>query len=240
MFHRLSLAISLSLFLGWLLITIGGGLLQAGGTTSLDELATSGVVLAIPGAALFLLLAVAALGWIRAVGLTVSHNNRTLLVPSLAVAILVALSAAAGLPATDVLLLLVVNTAFVGISEELAFRGVLLSSLLGRMSVRRAVLISAVVFGAVHSFNAILTGEIAQALSQSVIAVGMGIWAGVLRVRTGSLVGPMVLHALWDLALFSVLTAATGSALASVTSVLAIVFVIILGIWGYRQLGRTA
>lgn len=240
MLHRLSLAISIPLFLSWLLITIGGGLLQAGGTTSLDELASSGIVFAIPGAALFLLITLIALGRARSVGLAASRDNRVLLVPSVAVTILLALSIASGLPTADIFLLLVVNTAFVGISEELAFRGVLLSSLLGRMSVRRAVLIGAVVFGAVHSFNAILTGEIVQALSQSVIAVGMGIWAGVVRVRTGSLVGPMVLHALWDLALFSVLTAAAGSALASITSLLAIVFVAILGTWGYRQLGRAA
>jgi membrane protease YdiL (CAAX protease family) len=89
----------------------------------------------------------------------------------------------------------------------------------------------------VHSFNAFLTGDLGQAVTQSVIAVGMGIWAGTLRVKTGSLLGPMLLHALWDLALFCVLAAATGSGLAAATSLLAILFVFVLAVWGWKQLG---
>ena len=237
MSRRPSLIIALLLVVSWMAITIGGGLAQAGGTTALDELATSGIVFAIPAAAAFLLAAVAAFGWTRSIGLARSHANRILLVPSLAVATLLALSAANGLPANEILLLLVVNTAFVGISEELAFRGLLLSALLGRFSIRRAVLIGALLFGVVHSFNAFLTGDLGQAVTQSVIAVGMGIWAGALRVKTGSLLGPMLLHALWDLALFCVLATATGSGLAAATSLLAILFVFVLAVWGWKQLG---
>ena len=39
----------------WVVITIGGGLLQAGGPSSLDGLVSGGIVWAIPLAALFLL-----------------------------------------------------------------------------------------------------------------------------------------------------------------------------------------
>ena len=221
----------------WVGITIGGGLIQAGGPSSMDELVSAGVVWAIPLAALFLL--VAYRGKWNQLGLVPPASWRAARPVVIAVALLLVLAAANGLPATSVLLFLVINSMAVGISEELAFRGVVLRALLGAYPVRRAVLISALAFGAVHSLNALMTGEVLPALMQSCIAVGMGMWAANIRIRTGSLYPSMLLHGLWDLALLVVISGVAGSPLSIVVSASAIVFAIGLGVWGWRTVGST-
>lgn len=222
----------------WVGITIGGGLVQAGGTSSVDKLASEGIVWGIPVAALFLLIAYR--GKWSQLGLVEPTSCRPALPAVLAVALLMALAVANGLPATSVLIFLVVNAMAVGISEELAFRGVLLRALLGTYSVRRAVLISAVSFGAVHSLNALMTGELVPALFQSCLAVGMGMWAANIRIRTGSLYLPMLLHGLWDLALLIVLNGVAGTTLSLAVSVAALIFAAGLGVWGWRSVGAQA
>jgi membrane protease YdiL (CAAX protease family) len=238
MLRRPSLAAAITLLVAWTVITIGGGLLQAGGQAGLDELVTAGVVWGIPASAALLLAATALRGWRRTLGLVAPTAWRPALVPVLAVTLLLGLSAVSGLPAPATLLLLTVNAAFVGLSEELMFRGVLLSALLARLSVRRAALIGAIAFGAIHSTNAIVTGDLGSAIAQSVMAVGMGLWATAIRIRTGSLLVPVVLHALWDLALFSVLATGEDARLAVAVSGAAVLLIPVLGIWAWRQLGR--
>ena len=222
----------------WVGITIGGGLVQAGGTSSVDKLASEGIVWGIPVAALFLLIAYR--GKWNQLGLVAPTSWRPALPVMLAVALLMALAVANGLPATSVLIFLVVNAMAVGISEELAFRGMFLRALLGTYSVRRAVLISAVSFGAVHSLNALMTGELVPALFQSCLAVGMGMWAANIRIRTGSLYLPMLLHGLWDLALLIVLNGVAGTTLSLAVSVAALAFAVGLGVWGWRSAGAQA
>jgi len=219
----------------WVGITIGGGLIQAGGPSSMDELVSAGVVWGIPAAALFLLAAYR--GKWSQLGLVAPASWGAARPVIVAVALLLGLAVANGLPALNVLLFLAINSMAVGVSEELAFRGVVLRGLLGRHPVRRAVLMSAVAFGAVHSLNALMTGEIVPALMQSCIAIGMGMWAANIRIRTGSLYPPMLLHGLWDLALLIVISGVAGSPLSIVVSGLAITLAIGLGVWGWRSVG---
>ena len=219
----------------WVGITIGGGLLQAGGPSSMDELVSAGVVWGIPLAALFLL--VAYRGKWHQLGLTAPASWSAARPVVIAVALLLVLAIVNGLPTTSVLLFLVINSMAVGVSEELAFRGVVLRALLGSYPIRRAVLISALAFGAVHSLNALMTGEVVPALMQSGIAVGMGMWAASIRIRTGSLYPSILLHGLWDLALLIVISGIAGSPISVVVSVLALVFAVGLGVWGWRTVG---
>ena len=222
----------------WVGITIGGGLLQAGGPSSMDELVSAGVVWGIPLAALFLLITYR--GKWNQLGLVAPASWRAARPVVIAVALLLILAAANGLPTTSVLLFLVINSMAVGVSEELAFRGVVLRALLGSYPIRRAVLISALAFGAVHSLNALMTGEVVPALMQSGIAVGMGMWAASIRIRTGSLYPSILLHGLWDLALLIVISGVAGSPISIVTSVLALVVAVGLGVWGWRSAGAQA
>ena len=221
----------------WVAITIGGGLIQAGGPSSLDELVSAGVVWGIPLAALFLLITYR--GKWSELGLTAPSSWRAARPVVIAVALLLVLAIANGLPASSVLLFLVINSMAVGISEELAFRGVVLRALLGAYPVRRAVFVSALAFGSVHSLNALMTGEVVPALMQSCIAVGMGMWAANIRIRTGSLYPSILLHGLWDLALLIVLNGVAGSPLSIVVSAAAIIFAASLGVWGWRSVGVT-
>lgn len=238
MSERLSLIGALGALLVWTTITVGAGIVQAGGSASLDELTSRGIVWGIPVAGAFLLLAYARRR--DEIGITMPIAWRPALVPSIAVALLLGLALVGGLPDATTLFLLALNTAFVGLSEELMFRGVLLGALLGRTGVRRAVILSAIAFGGVHSLNGLITGEIGSALAQSLIAIGMGCWAASLRLRTGSLLAPVVLHGLWDLALLSVIVAGASVELTLVVSVSAIGFAVGLGVWGWRTLGAHA
>ncbi len=201
----------------------------------MDELVSIGVVWGIPLAALFLLVAYRS-KW-RHLGLVAPASWSAARPVVIAVALLLVLAIANGLPTTSVLLFLVINSMSVGISEELAFRGVVLRALLGSYSIRRAVLISALAFGAVHSLNALMTGEVVPALMQSCIAVGMGMWAASIRIRTGSLYPSILLHGFWDLALLIVISGVAGSPLSIVVSAAAIIFAVGFGVWGWRSVG---
>ena len=138
------------------------------------------------------------------------------------------------------LLILLVNSCAVGLSEELMFRGVIFGALRERLTLSRAVLLSALAFGSIHSLNALITGEIVGSLLQSCIAVGMGLWAASLRLRTGSIYPSIVLHALWDLALLIVLAHGTTSGLSGAISLIAIIGALVLGIWGWKSATRFA
>ncbi len=86
--------------------------------------------------------------------------------------------------AADTVLLLVGVAVFVPIVEETAFRGFLADWLARRLRPWAAVLISAALFGVIHGFTAALP-----------VAV-IGLVCGWLRLRTGGLWLPIVLHGL--------------------------------------------
>ena len=74
--------------------------------------------------------------------------------------------------------------------EELFFRGFLFSALINKTTVRRAILISAVLFGV---FHVVVTS--ALALERFVPSTCMGIVLGWVCWRTGSIFPGMLLHA---------------------------------------------
>jgi hypothetical protein len=65
------------------------------------------------------------------------------------------------------------------------------------------VLVSAA-FGLVHVLNALLTGELAAAGVQAINAFMSGSAFLALRIRTRSILPVMVIHGLWDFAVFLV------------------------------------
>jgi membrane protease YdiL (CAAX protease family) len=91
----------------------------------------------------------------------------------------------------------------VPVGEELVFRGLLLGWLLAKLSdryaprtaARLAILFSAIAFGSAHASN-VLFGAGDFAVVQVLAATVLGLVFGALRVRTGSLVAPIALHAL--------------------------------------------
>ncbi|MFY2762743.1 CPBP family intramembrane glutamic endopeptidase [Arenimonas sp. MALMAid1274] len=105
------------------------------------------------------------------------------------------------------LLLLVVGTLLVGFCEEMVTRGVLVVSLRsGPRSEAWVWFWSSALFGLLHATNAFF-GIGAVALLQVVAAFCVGTGLYLLRRFTGTLLVPIVLHALWD---FSTLASSQG------------------------------
>jgi membrane protease YdiL (CAAX protease family) len=92
----------------------------------------------------------------------------------------------------------------VPVGEELVFRGLVLGILLTQLrrrfgdaaGARLAVVHGALAFGAAHASNAIFGVTAPFAAVQVVLATALGLALGHLRVRTGSLIAPVLLHAL--------------------------------------------
>jgi membrane protease YdiL (CAAX protease family) len=110
--------------------------------------------------------------------------------------------------------LAVVLVCLVALGEETAFRGVLLTLLRERHGVAAAVVISSALFGLTHLVNLALGAPLPGVLLQ-VLFAGLGS-AGfaALRLRTGSLWPPIVLHAVYDLT-FRVVDLQPGTALSN-------------------------
>jgi membrane protease YdiL (CAAX protease family) len=144
----------------------------------------------------------------------------------------------------------------VGFSEELMFRGALLQAFRGAVTIWPAVILTSVAFGSIHSLNVFVTGELGPALVQSAAAFLSGLMFIALRLRTGSLWPPILVHALWDFATFTLGAAAGGmmthgtlpaeAPVPVVTGYVALLPVLLVlpnaiyGLWLMRGIGRTA
>jgi membrane protease YdiL (CAAX protease family) len=86
------------------------------------------------------------------------------------------------------LLQLAVLAALAGFSEEVLFRGVLLPGLARELTPVGGLVASSLLFGLVHFASR----------AYAVVAGVMGVYLGVLFLLTGSLVAPIVSHAIYD------------------------------------------
>lgn len=160
-----------------------------------------------------------------------------------------------GAPPVSVLALVLVNCLFVGFSEELMFRGAILQAFRHATSIWPAVLMTSVAFGAIHSLNVFVTGELVPALVQSCAAFLSGLFFIAYRLRTGSLWPPILIHGMWDFATFSLGIAAASrhagvlapeAQIAPETGGIAILLPVLLvlpnglyGLWLLRNIART-
>jgi len=106
-----------------------------------------------------------------------------------------------------VLLWTIAGAVLVGFSEELAFRGLVLTSLRGPLSEQGAWLWSTVMFGLLHAPNVLIGGPVVGVVMQPILAAITGTSLYLTRRVTGSIIPAMVLHGLWD---FSSFTARDG------------------------------
>ena len=88
---------------------------------------------------------------------------------------------------------------FVGIGKECVFRGILWRSFESRGTLVTAVLTS-VLFGAVHLVGLFADIPWQIVVSQAVFAFGVGMMFAAVRLVSGSLVAPIILHAVFDAA----------------------------------------
>ena len=247
---KLTALAALGVYLVWQAINSG---IQIAGTgpegIDLLDLVKHGLSPSLTAAALFLLVAVVLLRWWREVGLTQGPQRGTLRViwPWLLFLALFAASALnAGLPPTSVTLFIIANTALVGWSEEVMFRGVWLRGLFRSHGIWVAILGSSVLFGAMHVLNVFLTGDLRGAVLQAGAAFLSGVFLAAMRLRTGSLWTGIVLHGLWDAGTFLVAAGGTAEAVAAAGptalgdygSVVMSLPLFLLGLFFLRHAGR--
>ena len=149
-----------------------------------------------------LVLVLAALRWWRAAGFNRPSEWRELKLLWVPTGLFVVLPLVVGLhvvaPATAAYL--VVAYALTGFAEEGLYRGVLLR-VLGPLGARRAVLLSAVFFGASHLVNLMFRSNPFLVFAQAVGAFSMGVGFGALRLRTNTIWPLIFLHGSEDLLL---------------------------------------
>ena len=101
--------------------------------------------------------------------------------------------------AVDAVLSVAAIAVFPAVCEEILFRGVLLPSFARGMGAIAGVLFSALLFGIIHVD---LAGD-AFAFTRIPFAILVGVGLGLLRVRTGSLVPPILGHAVLNTITFA-------------------------------------
>lgn len=205
---------SLLVFLGWILITAFLPRLWEGThvNEALDLSVATRFSFSIAAAIAFLAVVIALFRW-NDLGLTVMPSPRALGLlwfPALYIGMFVGLALFQGLPPAANTLIILVNTIMVGVSEELACRGVLYAGLRSRLSLRASIFGSTALFGAVHVLNGFNTGDFTSAAIQAITAFMTGMVFMAIRLRTGSLIPGIALHAAWD---FTAVSSAAGSAL---------------------------
>ncbi|MCK0154820.1 CPBP family intramembrane metalloprotease [Alcanivorax sp. S6407] len=205
------IGISLGIYLVWIAITMLGARFLVGGESSLDELVSRGIGWHFVAAVALLFAAIVIFRW-HDLNFRRPHSLlRVMWFPSLYLLFFAGVIAIFGLPPLSVVVFVALNTLLVGISEEVMFRGVLFRAFDKAMAIWPAILITSVLFGAVHILNVFITGELVPALMQAVAATMSGIVFMAILLRTGSICPAIVYHFLWDCLLFLVGSAAHNS-----------------------------
>lgn len=92
----------------------------------------------------------------------------------------------------------VISMAFVGIAEEVIFRGFLFKAMLKDGSVRTAVIVSSVTFGLGHILNLFTGHALGETLLQIAFAVAFGFMVTMAFYKGGSLLPCILAHSLTD------------------------------------------
>lgn len=201
------LPLSLAVYILWAAITILGGIgLSGGQQQSLTEGLSKGPLWNVVAAFLFLVAVIALTGWrdLKFVAPKPMSSLRIMWLPALYIIGFLGIAGVLGLPPLNLMLLILISTAFVGLSEETMFRGILFQALRTRVKLWPAMIWTSVLFGSVHILNALTTGEFLNALLQAFTATLSGFAFMAILVRTGSIWPPIIYHALWDFGTFSI------------------------------------
>ena len=103
---------------------------------------------------------------------------------------------------SSLLITTLVTSLLVGVGEEFMFRGVTVQALRDNgMTEHRVALWSSVIFGAAHITNIVSEGS--GAIVQVIVVSFSGFFFYLAYRVSGTIVVPILLHALWDFSLFS-------------------------------------
>lgn len=121
--------------------------------------------------------------------------------------------------------------ALVGFVEEVAFRGLILRALAPR-GVRRAAVISSVLFGLMHTVNLLFGVDPGATLLQVGSAMAMGFAFAAVALRTGVLWPLVVIHALVDVVGFITADGTTATAATGADVLVAAVYAAMFTVYG--------
>ncbi|MBC45147.1 MAG: hypothetical protein CMO08_05020 [Thalassospira sp.] len=197
------LSISIGVYIVWVLITLlGAKWLLGGEEAALIELVKNGIGWQFVGGVALLVAAIFVFKW-QDLQFSLPHSvGRVMWFPVLILAALSSMIFVTGLPEPRIIFFIALNTLLVGASEEIMFRGVLFRAFLTTCKLWPAIILTTVLFGAVHVLNGFNTGEWGMAATQAVTASMSGLLFIAIVIRTGSLWSAIVYHFLWDCSLF--------------------------------------
>jgi membrane protease YdiL (CAAX protease family) len=233
---------ALALMLVWGATTMLGSLIMTGGeNVPLEEMIDRQLAYPLLLSAVIVSLYV----WIRkipkqvGVGPKVDYQSWILIYPTVIIVLLLLAFAIYGEANPTTIGWILLNTFFVGISEELMFRGVLLSSLSQKYSFWKTAIIVTLLFGLIHVLNGFITGEFSHSTMQAAMAGFSGLLFLGIRVKTKSIIPAIVLHWFWDMTVFLSMSQITEKAkeepLLVIILLLAGVSPIVFGIMGIIQ-----
>jgi uncharacterized protein len=208
------LPLALATLVAWMLVSVGvGALLRGAPAASLADVVeaiSTGIGWSLCAAIAVLALASFIWRWndLKFVAPDPLGSIKLLWLPALSLLPFAVLASVIGLPPTSAMVYLAVNTALIGLSEEWMFRGILFQALRTRFRLWPAIIVSSVLFGAIHVLNAFVTGDLLLACLQAVAASMSGVLFVAILIRTGSIWPAIVYHALWD---FGALVATYGA-----------------------------
>jgi len=210
------------LLLFFLLNIIAGSIVFISTLTPLQLVTVADIIIAISGILLIL-----GLSWVRQAGFATLGRRSDLPLYLLPAAIAV-LSLSEGIAAigASAVLLFAVSSLVIGFAEETFFRGLILQTLLPA-GILKTVVLSALLFGLPHLFNAI--GGVWDplfTLADTFAAFGIGVTFAALLVRTGTIWPLIILHAFVN---FTALLA-LGSIMVPAQSLLSLLMTAIVGL----------
>ncbi|WP_116652815.1 CPBP family intramembrane glutamic endopeptidase [Pelagibacterium sediminicola] len=206
------LAVSFALYALWIAVTLlGATVLSDGKQAPLDEMVKNGIAWQFLAAIVLLIIFIIGNRWTD-LGFNAPHALfRTLWFPIFWLLLITTLLLVTGLPPAHMIGFIVLNTLMVGVSEEVMFRGVLFRALLSNYRIWTAIIVSSLLFGAVHILNVFATGNLSGAVLQSIPAAMSGVLFVAIVIRTGSIWPAIGYHAVWDCALFLLVTSNANS-----------------------------
>lgn len=210
---------SLAVYAVWTAITLIVGQWMVGPNASLDELVKSGIAWNLVLASALLVAAMLLFRWNDLRFVRPHSLFKVMWFPSLYLLAFIAGISFLGWPPAAMIVMVAINTAFVGFSEETMFRGVIFRALEETMAIWPAIILTSVLFGGVHILNVFITGELLASVAQAVAAALSGLVFIAIVIRTGSIWPAIVYHALWDCLLFLAMNASNAAALQDATDV---------------------
>jgi membrane protease YdiL (CAAX protease family) len=114
---------------------------------------------------------------------------------------------------------LALGTAMVGFSEEITYRGLAVVGFRGGYSEVKVWLFSSILFGLLHGVNVILGQSAILTVRQVIFAFVLGSVFYAIRRISGTIIIPMVIHALWDFGTFTKVAGKAGDVATAQTDI---------------------